>query len=301
MPDVIDVLAQQILVLVTDARSLLDAETDRLCRGGLVGVRAGVEVAELQGGQRVIALLVGHHDVVVVHRAAHAGVGELGLVGELGGEHVEVVAHLQLRSGDELHVAHAGDDHSHGQVFASTRLGGEDGRLDVKVSHGARVFHRLRLGELADVDGERGGDDRFLDLGEVRIAVEERVKRIDVRVGHCYHAVEADGGNGELARLLRVHHILAPGSGLVGHALVRAHAERLLPRQRHLLRQESLEVRHIARQLCEIDPRVDSVGEHHRFLLVDIGLVGRDCDKKVVGSDPAAGLHGHGIIALALP
>ena len=267
------VLAGEIFRLARCAIALLHLYLERLGLDGLVGILARIIIGELHRWDGIAALVARHGKEIVDHVALYAVGGEAGLVGYLGIILVEILREVDHRLLQQFQVADAAHHYSQGDRFACLHfLFIERGR-DIELAHAARevgwaLWQRIHL------QGDARSLDILLYFYVAGTAVEERLHRVYVAVLLNHDALEGDGWYLETARHLRVHHVLAPGDALVWSAIHGFCVEGFLLWQRHFLGVESLQVRHLAFQLCEFHLCIYLIGKQDRFLLVHPLLAG---------------------------
>ena len=255
-------------------------------------IQLGVVIGELYGRNGELALIARHSQEVIDHVAFHAIGCEFGLVCHLGVVLIKVLGEVDDGQLQQFQVARTANDDAQGDGIAGLhRLFVELGR-DVEPPHSTREAGRL-VRQGIHLNGDSRSDDALLHLHIARTAIEEGLHGVDGAVLLHHDAAVGDGWYLEFTRHLGIHHILAPGDGLIVLASHAFQVEALLLGQWHLLHVEARQIGHLALELGQIDGGIDLIGQQHRFLLVHALLVGADLDEELVAIDRRASLlHG---------
>ena len=148
------------------------------------------------------------------------------------------------------------------------------------MSHTTRETSRT-LRQRIHLDINAWGHNLLLHLYIARATIKESLEGINIAILLHDDTLEGDTRNLEFPRHLWEHHILAPCCRLIGSAVKGFNRETLLRGQTHLLRIETLQVRHVTSQTGQSHKGIDLIGQQDRFLFVDALLIGTDLDKEV--------------------
>ena len=285
--DIPDVLAQELEILLTGevadtgrTGALLHLEREAFRLGRLVLMGGRIIIGELDRRYLVLALMTGHGEDIVDHRALQTIGRQLGLIGDLGVILVKIFGELHNRLLDELEIARTTDDDTQRDRVVGLGHGLVELCRDRELPHSTREIGRTSR-QRVNLNLNARCYDLLLHLHIAGTTIEERLERIDVTILLDNNTIKGDAGYLHLARHLRKHDVLAPGTGAIGPSVDRLKLETLLLGQWHLLGVEALQVGHITTQLCQRHERIYLISQQDRLLFVDTPFVGTDLDEKI--------------------